>query len=336
VVISLLKFGIQIRPNRPPKEFMSHAKLVEEQGFDFAWIADVGLHRETFIMCTLASQVTTRMKIGPGVSNPYVRHPAILAAEAATLQEISHGRSFLGLGLGGYRALSQLGIPTWNRPAKTLREAVTICRKLLDREVVNFHGTVFETTDAQIDFEPGEHIPIYLGVMLGKHGLKLAGELCDGALTVGPLGRTRSKFVVDQIKKAATEMHRSPENLEIAMATPFAVSEDRAEAFKMVKQAVAELAILDPRLRPALLAEGITDEEILRVQSAVKQGSPIHDVVSDNMVQLFGVAGTPSECVEKIKSLKETGITQLAVGRPARESPEMIKMIGRDIIPRVR
>lgn len=330
-----MRFGIQIRPNKSPDEFVSHLRLAEEQGFDYAWIADVGLHREVFIMSALACQATTRIKIGPGVTNPYTRHPAILAAEAATLQEISHGRAFLGLGTGGYSALQQLGVPTWDRPTITLREAVTLCRQLLDGRTVTIHGTVFETRDARIDFAVSEHVPIYLGVMLGKNGLRIAGELCDGALTVGPLGKTHTKHVIDQIRQAATEVHKRPEDLEIAMATPFAVSEDGAEAIKMAKQAIAELAILDPRLRPALVAEGVTDEEVLRVKNSVGRGDT-NLAVTDKMVELFGIAGTPSYCVEKIAEFQKIGITQVAVGRPARESKEMMRMIGREIIPRLR
>jgi len=330
-----MRFGIQIRPNKSPDDFVSHVKLAEEQGFDYAWIADVGLHREVFIMTALASQATTRIKIGPGVTNPYTRHPAILAAEAATLQEISHGRTFLGLGTGGYSALQQLGVPTWDRPAITLREAVTLCRQLLHGQAVTNRGTVFETRNARIDFAVSPPVPIYLGVMLGKVGLRLAGELCDGALTVGPLGKTHTKLVVDKIRQAADEAHRRPEDLEIAMATPFAVSEDGAEAIEMAKQAIAELAILDPRLRPALVAEGVTDEEILRVQNSAGRGD-VSQAVTDKMVELFGIAGTPSYCIKKIAELQKTGITQVAVGRPARESKEMMRMIGREIIPRLR
>ena len=134
---------------------------------------------------------------------------------------------------------------------------------------------------------------------------------------------------------AATEAHRRTEELEVAMATPFAVSKDRAQAVKEAKQTVAELAILDPRLRPALHAEGVTDEEILQVQNSVRLGDP-NSAVTDEMVELFGIAGTPEYCVEKIAALRKMGITQVAVGRPARESRDMIKMIGEQIIPQLR
>jgi 5,10-methylenetetrahydromethanopterin reductase len=328
----VFKFGIQIRPNKAVPEFVDHVKLAEEEGFDYAWIADVGLHRETFIMCALASHSTTKIRIGPGVANPYTRHPGVLAAEVATLQEISHGRSFLGLGVGGYSALRQLGIATWNRPARTLREAVVISRRLLDGEKVTYSGSIFRITNAQIDFGSRQRIPIYLGVMLGKKSLTLAGELCDGALVVGPLGRSQTKIVVDEIKKAARDSRRDMETLEIAMATPFSISRNRTEAFNTAKQFVAELAISDERLRPALLKEGVTEEQISKITDTLRRRESVQQVVTDTMVERFAVAGTPSDCIEKIELLKKTGITQIAVGRPARDLPDMVRMIGEEVI----
>lgn len=332
----MLKFGIQVRPNCTPTEFVEHLRFVEKEGFDYAWIDDIGLHRETFILCALASERTTKLRIGPGVTNPYTRHPGMLAAQVATLQEISNGRSFLGLGLGGYTALRQLGFTTWNKPVNTLREAIMISRRLLDGENLTFDGSIFKLTNAKIDFRPKQRVPIYLGVMLGKQGLKMAGELCDGALVVGPLGRNQTRPVVDSIRKAAADSGKDPESLEIAMAAPFSVSDNRTEAIELAKQSVAERAILDERLRPAILAEGLTEEQISKVKNAAMRGDSLHEVVTDAMVDLFAIAGTVTDCIRKIEALKKTGITQLAVGRPARESPEMLKIIGEEIIPNVR
>ena len=330
----MVKFGISIVPNRAPAEFVEHIKLAEKQRFDYAWIADVGLHRETFIMCALACQATSRIRIGPGVVNPYTRHPGIIAAQAATLQEISRGRSFLGLGVGGYRALHQLGIPTWDRPAKTLKEAIEILRRLMDGERLTFQGSTFRIVDAQIDSQNQPRVPIYLGVMLGRQGLRMAGELCDGALIVGPLG-SQTKRIVDIIKKAASDRGKDPAKLEIAMTTPFAVSNNRSEAIKGVKESVAEFALLDERLREAVLSEGITDEQISQVRDAVQQRRGIQEAVTDSMAELFAIAGTSSDCTEKIALLKRMGITQLVVGTPAAGIPHMLRIIGEDIVPSV-
>lgn len=327
-----MKFGISIVPNKPTIQFVEHIKLAEKEGFDSAWIADVGLHRETFIMCAMACQGTRRIRIGPGVVNPYTRHPGLVAAQVATLQEISHGRAFLGLGVGGYRALRQFGMSTWEKPALTLRESIKVIKGLLEGEKLTFHGSVFTVANAQIDFQAQTRPPIYLGVMLGRQGLRIAGELCDGALLVGPLGN-RTRQIVESIKQAASDSGRDPLGLEIAMTAPFAVSKKPAEAIKAAKQTVAELGILDERLRAVVIAEGITDEQISRVKDAVQQGRAVEEAVTDRMVDLFGIAGTPLDCVEKIESLRKVGISQIVVGRPARQSAEMMRIIGKDIIP---
>lgn len=330
-----MKFGISIVPNKPATEFVEHVKLAEEESFDSAWIADVGLHRETFMMCALACQGTRRIRIGTGVVNPYTRHPGLIAAQVATLQEMSHGRAFLGLGAGGYRALRQLGISTWDRPALTLRESIKVIRGLLEGEKLTFRGSVLAVANAQIDFQTQARPPIYLGVMLGRQGLRMAGELCDGALLVGPLGN-QTKRIVETVKQAASDSGRDPQEIDIAMTAPFSVSRKPVEAIRAAKQTVAELGVLDDRLRPAILAEGITDEAISRVKDAVQQGRAAEEAVTDAMVDLFGIAGTPSDCVEKIALLRKIGINQIVVGRPARQSPEMMKIIGKDIIPILR
>ena len=53
---------------------------------------------------------TDAMEIGPGITNPYTRHPAQTAAAIASLDEVSQGRAFLGIGAGGSLTLDPLGI----------------------------------------------------------------------------------------------------------------------------------------------------------------------------------------------------------------------------------
>jgi len=47
----------------------------------------------------LIADGTETIKMGPGVTNPYVRSPAITASAVATLDELSNGRATLGIGL---------------------------------------------------------------------------------------------------------------------------------------------------------------------------------------------------------------------------------------------
>jgi len=58
----------------------------------------------------LIADGTETIKMGPGVTNPYVRSPAITASAVATLDEISNGRATLGIGPGDKATFDALGI----------------------------------------------------------------------------------------------------------------------------------------------------------------------------------------------------------------------------------
>ena len=95
---------------------------------------------------------TQRCRIGPSVTNPYTRHPALTAAAIATVDELSGGRAVLALGAGG--GLEQFGIDRVN-PVGALREATQIIRGLTAGEKVDFAGRHFTVNGAQLGFTGG-------------------------------------------------------------------------------------------------------------------------------------------------------------------------------------
>lgn len=322
-----------IRPNETFDDFQTHLKLIERSGFDSVWISDVGLHRETLVTCAMACLVTERLNVGPGVVNPYTRHPALIAEQIATIQEASKGRCFLGLGIGGYSALRHFGVLPWEKPIENLRQSIHIIRDLLAGKQVHSQAGLFKV-DGKMDFTPERDVPIFLGVMLGAKSIRLAGELCDGGLIVGSSLPGKAKKVVDKIRESALSSGRSDaSSLEMAMSFPFAISESRRGAIDKVRDAVGRLAIGDDRLRPTVLDLGVSEAEIARVKSAISKNESLSQCVSDSMVDLFAIAGNASDCIEKIDALGKVGVTQIVVGRPSREDSNMIEMIGKQIMP---
>ena len=63
--------------------------MVDEAGADRLGISDVAMQRDTFLVQARCAEATRRVQIGSLVSNPYLRHPAAVAAALATLNEIS-------------------------------------------------------------------------------------------------------------------------------------------------------------------------------------------------------------------------------------------------------
>src|SRR4051812_50217782 len=78
------------------------ARRAESWGFDGLLVADSqNLNADVWIECALAAAATERLVVGPGVTNPVTRHPAVTASAAATLQVVSGGPAGPGLGRGG-------------------------------------------------------------------------------------------------------------------------------------------------------------------------------------------------------------------------------------------
>ena len=73
---------------------------------------------------TAIALATERILLGPGITNPYVRHPGVTAAAVATIDELSGGRAFVGLGAGGGLTLDPLGIDR-RRPVVTVGHMVS-------------------------------------------------------------------------------------------------------------------------------------------------------------------------------------------------------------------
>src|SRR5213592_4440909 len=94
-----MEFGVLAVPE--PRRSARTARLLEELGFDTVLFPDSqNLAPEVWGQLMLASQATTRVHLGPGVTNSVTRDPAVTASAALALQAESGGRAVLGIGRG--------------------------------------------------------------------------------------------------------------------------------------------------------------------------------------------------------------------------------------------
>src|SRR5437660_12722074 len=134
-------------PSRPATELADLAARAEALGYDDFWLADERFFREVYTVLGLAATRTTRIRLGPGVTDPYSRHAALTAMAIATLDEVTGGRAILGLGAGvsGFR---ELGIDA-SRSAAAIREGVELIRRLLAGDTVTAKGSEISFTDGR-------------------------------------------------------------------------------------------------------------------------------------------------------------------------------------------
>lgn len=184
-----LRVGVQLpeieRVVRWP-EILAMARQVEDVGYDAIWVGDHLLYRwpgvpeargpwEAWTMLAGIAAVTSRISIGPLVASTSFHAPAMLAKQAASVDEISGGRLVLGLGAGWneteYRAF---GFPYDHRISR-FEEAFTIIRTLLREGAIDFDGTFYQVRDCELlppSTRPGGP-PLLLGSS-GERMLRIA------------------------------------------------------------------------------------------------------------------------------------------------------------------
>ena len=101
-----LQFGIGLLSS-DLRATAEQARLADDLGYDLVRIADSQcLFRDLYVALTLVALNTSRVKIGPGVTNPVTRHPTVTAGAIASIDELSGGRAILGLGAGDSAVLN--------------------------------------------------------------------------------------------------------------------------------------------------------------------------------------------------------------------------------------
>ena len=93
--MSGLRTGIWLFPEMTSSSFVDHARQCEAADIGDLWVGDEGPGREPFTLLAAAAMQTTRLRLAVGVTNPYLRHPAITAVSAMTVHELSGGRAVL-------------------------------------------------------------------------------------------------------------------------------------------------------------------------------------------------------------------------------------------------
>ncbi len=171
-----LSVGVQLpeveREVRWP-EVAAIARAAEAAGFDSVWVGDHLLYRgdgrpergpwEAWAQLAALAAITERVTLGPLVACLGFHPPAVLAKQAATVDEISGGRLVLGVGSGWNRAeFDAFGLP-FDRKVSRFEEAFIIVRGLLAGERVTLDGRFWSARDAVLLPAPGRPVPLMSG-----------------------------------------------------------------------------------------------------------------------------------------------------------------------------
>ena len=298
----MVRGAFNLIPTEPVVRMVALARLGEELGYERCWVYDEGLAaRDVYVTLAAIASATAAVEVGPGITNPYTRHAGATAAAIASLDELSGGRAFLGIGAGGSLTLDPLGIER-DRPLAAVAETIDACRRLLGGETVDADGRRVRLRRAALAWRPaGASTGIWLAGR-GPRMLELGGAVCDGVM-LDFVHKPDLAEAVGRIRAAG----RSP---QIAYSTMI-VTDDQAMA--AVKPHMTYRLVDSPaEVRAAI---GLDDEDAGRIRAAVGSGlEAAAELVRDEWVHPFVLAGTPAECAAELAALVEAhGIDEFVV-----------------------
>jgi alkanesulfonate monooxygenase SsuD/methylene tetrahydromethanopterin reductase-like flavin-dependent oxidoreductase (luciferase family) len=222
-----IDFGIQIEPQfgYTYPHIRDVARSAEKYGMESLWTSDHLLIRpeavdinclECWTTLSALSRETKILRLGNMVASQSYRNPALHAKIASSLDHISSGRIYFGIGAGWkeveYDAYNIPFPKPWVR-VKQLDESIEIAKRMWYESVADYHGRYYNINKTVSMPKPIQNpLPIVIGGM-GYHLLKVTAKHADMANFAWdiPLARYREKL--DVLKKHCNRYNRDFETI---------------------------------------------------------------------------------------------------------------------------
>jgi probable F420-dependent oxidoreductase len=331
-----MDFGVVLQTDPPASRVIELARQAETLGFSHGWTFDSHiLWQEPYVIYSQMLAATTRMTVGPMVTNPGTRNWTVTASLFATLNDMFGNRTVCGIGRGD-SAMRVLG----HKPSKltTLSEAMAVMKGLAEGEEVTYNGT-----QQQLPWVKDSKLPILMAGY-GPRALELCGQQADGFI-LQLADPQIAEWTIAAVRKAAKEAGRDPDSLYICVAAPAYVGEDidhqRDETRwfgGMVGNHVADLVERygeQSGMVPQALTDYIKERKGYDYSGHGKAGHDHTDFVPDEIIDRFCILGTEEQHIERLNTLKDLGVDQFAIYLMHDQKDETLNAYGQRIMPHI-
>ena len=287
----------------------------EMLGYHSVWVSD-HLSRaacrerpECWTMMTWLAALTQKVRIGSMVLCNLYRHPALLAKMASTLDVLSGGR--LEFGIGACWAEDEcldrgMDWPSNASRLRMMRETVEVCKGLWTKETTNFDGKYYQLENVYSEPKPLQmpHPPIMIGGG-GEHlTLKIVAKHADKSNFGG--GLTNLKRRMNILRKHCERVGRDYDSIE------------KTSNISVVVKSTHEEYMDDMRKR--YVADGAHGNFEDWLQNA----------------EAFYIAGTPEDCVERLKPYVDLGVSMFIVRFGDTPSLKGMRLFSEEVASRFR
>jgi len=328
-----MDFGVVLQTDPPASAVVDTMRSAERQGFGYGWTFDSHvLWQEPYVIYSAILAETSRLMIGPMVTNPGTRDWSVTASLFATLNDMYGNRTVCGIGRGD-SARRVIGQPPVT--LATMAEAMQVIKGLAEGREVMLHGAPL-----RIPWVRNGQLDIWMAAY-GPKALALVGEQADGFIlqTADP---DIARWTVSSVRAAAQAAGRDPAELTICVAAPAYVGTDlphQRDQLRwfggMVGNHVADLVArygVDGPV-PHELTDYIKGREGYDYAHHGKAGNPSTAFVPDAIVDRFCLLGPVEAHLDRLRELAEIGADQFAVYLMHDQPAETLAAYGRTIIP---
>jgi 5,10-methylenetetrahydromethanopterin reductase len=326
-----------------PRQAARNAKMAEDLGFASLILPDSqNLAPEVWSQLVLAAQATSRIRLGPGVTNSVTRDPAVTACAALTLQVESGGRAVLGIGRGD-SSVQRIG--KTQDPVASFERYLTRVQAYLRGDPVDRDGFA-----SRLEWLPEMRVPkVPVEVAAtGRRVIAAAARTADRICFAVGADVDHLGAAIAHARAAAQAAGRDPASISYGAFVNCVVNDDVAVARDALRGAVATFARFsalqgsDPDRLPAPLRRAVLYiREHYDMRHHTRTGVAHTAGIADDFVDWFAIAGPPDVAVRRLRALAALGLDFVHVipgstGVAREVAIASVVRLAQDVLPALR
>ena len=310
--------SINLIPEAPIADMVAVAQRAESLGFNRCWVYDEGLAtRDVYVTMAAIVAGTSTLAVGPGITNPYTRHPGQTASAIASLDEMSGGRAFLGIGAGGSLTLDPLTIER-HKPLTAVADTIAACRALFSGYQTSFEGQHVQLNAARLSYARPD-LEIWLAGR-GPRMLNLGGAEADGVM----LDFIHQPSLADYTERVRAGAKETGRRARICYSTAIVTDHDDLEFVR--PHMTYRLVDAPQSVKDAI---GLGPDDVGRIRRAMKAGLDVAaHRVRDEWIEPFIISGSIASCTDQLgRLIEEHGFEEFLL--PIFEMPDTFAYLDR-------
>ena len=140
-----MRIGVMFDTEKPFDDVVGQVVSLKEAGIETAWASQIFAYDALTALAAIGREVPG-IGLGTAVVPIYPRHPVMLAGQALTVQAATGGRLTLGIGLSHQMVIENVFGQSFEKPARHMREYLSILMPLLEGEQVSFTGEILSAS----------------------------------------------------------------------------------------------------------------------------------------------------------------------------------------------